>query len=106
MRESIIAVWFKIPLASRTVTIPAGSYSVRASSTQRAIVTINAGVNTGSNTISSVTTTRATQSGTGRAATAPSGLMTAQIASATTVDHVRDETTSASRAATEVVEFV
>ena len=59
-------IWSQLPVASRTVevntktgfSLTAGSYSVRASSTQRGNGTNAAGVTT-ANTVSSVTTTRA-----------------------------------------------
>ena len=47
-----------IALASRTVTLPAGTYSIRASSYQRGTMTLNSSAS-GSATISSVTLTRA-----------------------------------------------
>lgn len=62
------AVWNQIPVASRTVSVTtnndktgysltAGSYSIRASSTQSGTITISGG--TGTSSPSSVTTTRA-----------------------------------------------
>lgn len=62
-----ISVWTQVPVASRTVevntktgfSLTAGSYSVRASSTQTGNVTLSS-VTSGTATISSVTTTRAT----------------------------------------------
>ena len=61
-----VQVWTQIPVASRTVevntktgfSLTAGSYSVRASSTQGGVVTDTAAAS-GTATISSVTTTRA-----------------------------------------------
>ena len=63
-RQNLLAVWQQIPVANRTVevntktgfSLTAGSYSVRASSTQTAVITINTAV---AATISSVTVTRA-----------------------------------------------
>lgn len=56
---SPLAVWQQIPLANRTITLPAGSYSVRASSTQYGSMTLAANTETSKTaTISSVTTTR------------------------------------------------
>ena len=62
-----IAVWTQVPVASRTVevntktgfSLTAGSYEVRASSTQAGSISIGAGVASNTATISSVTTTRA-----------------------------------------------
>lgn len=63
-RQNLLAVWQQIPIANRTVTIPAGSYSVRPSSTQLgSIVMVSLSVNTAA--ISSVTTTRTTLGYTG-----------------------------------------
>lgn len=54
-------IWTQVPRASRTVTVPAGDYSVRASSTQSGTITMTT-VITATATITSVTTTRATVS--------------------------------------------
>jgi hypothetical protein len=66
-----LAVWTQVPVALRTVevntktgfSLTAGSYSVRASSTQRGTVSLTSTSATA--TISSVTTTRANESYTG-----------------------------------------
>lgn len=63
-------IWSQVPVASRTVevntktgfSLTAGSYSVRASSTQRGTTVTVSTENTKNATISSVTTTRATVS--------------------------------------------
>ena len=67
-RQNLLAVWQQIPLANRTVvastvsdktgyTLTAGSYSVRASAVQTAILAVT-GASSNTSAISSVTTTR------------------------------------------------
>ena len=60
-------VWSQVPLANRTITVSdktgfsltAGSYSVRASSTQAGVTSLTSTATTANAAISSVTTTRA-----------------------------------------------
>ena len=62
-------VWSQVPLANRTITVSdktgfsltAGSYSVRASSTQRGTILISNPSTSNTAAVSSVTTTRATE---------------------------------------------
>ena len=95
---SAIEVWTQTPVANRTVevntktgfSLTAGSYSVRASSTQTGSLSLTGAANTQA-VISSVTTTRTVLTGTGRVTTAAvtaldRGLITVALSSATTVD--------------------
>lgn len=115
-------VWSQVPVANRTVevntktgfSLTAGSYVVRASSSQRATAAFANGGTTVSILISSVTTTRATATGNG---TGDSGGITAshgspvyvQLTAATTVTATRGSGTDAggvNRVGTGAVEVV
>ena len=91
-------------------SLTAGSYVVRASSSQRGVVNLPTDTGSANLTISSVTTTRASQAGTTRGSDAGGDagriMCTTQITSATTVQAVRNVATSAAAdAASEVWEL-
>lgn len=89
-------------------SLTAGSYVVRASSSQRATVSFATGDTNLNITIASVTTTRASAAGSGRTSgtsNAERGLITVQITAATTVNAVRDSSGSTAVAAAEVWEL-
>lgn len=86
---SAVQVWSGVPRASRTVTIPAGDYSIRASSTQQSQCAVNAATSA-TFTISSVTTTRTVVIGQGNDANNSAGnldrtCVKATLTNATTV---------------------
>lgn len=98
--------WSQVPLANRTVTITtnndktgysltAGSYSVRASSTQRGLILETAGgVGFNTATISPVTTTRAMETHNGAHVTATltySGFGRIDLTNSTTVTLTRED---------------
>lgn len=99
-----LAVWTQVPLTNRTVTVgdktgyslTAGSYSIRASSTQHGTGTVASSSSSGSATISSVTTTRASHSYGGHSddlnntPIAEAAWMRSTLAGATSVTGVRD----------------
>ena len=114
---SAVQVWKQVPVASRTVevntktgfSLTAGSYSVRASSSQRGTVVIGAGSVSGSVSISSVTTTRASQASSSSAGTnvnPQNDALRSQISAATTVGFTREDSSGSSTGATEVWELV
>lgn len=110
-----IEAWTLMPVASRTVevntktgfSLTAGSYIVRASSTQRVLGSFNANAQVNS-AISSVTVARAFEavSGAPVAATAiVDSISYAQITTATNVQHNRGGATSTATSAASVVEL-
>ncbi len=52
-----ISVWTQVPVASRTITLPAGSYAIHVTSNQRGNINV-AGASTVTAAVSSVTITR------------------------------------------------
>ena len=108
-------IWSQVPVASRTVevntktgfSLTAGSYSVRASSTQTGIISIN-GATSVTATISSVTTTRASLSSLHfrtDATTDPTVQSNLELTNATTVTGLKVTSTNNSAHQYQVMEF-
>lgn len=101
------AVWSQTPLATRTITLPAGSYSVRAGSTQQGVISFGVGDTSQSLSISSVTTTRTTLGELGQEGNAAVDriLATKTLTNATTVTANRASSGTATTARATVTEL-